>query len=93
MTASSEPATPAAFSDPTDRRRVLVELTQHARERTYVYYKSHIELSEQLFERYDVEQLELLLGFVRDGREFNERHAAEIERQNRAPAEHTEPAA
>lgn len=72
-------------SDPADRRRVLVELTQQAHERTYGFYEPHIALSEQLFARYTQEQLELLLGFVRDGRQFNEQHAAEIERQNRAP--------
>jgi DNA-binding MarR family transcriptional regulator len=70
--------------DPADRRRVLVELTTLSQSRTAAFYESHIALSEQLFQRYTQEQLELLLEFVRAGREFNERHAAEIERQNRA---------
>ncbi|MGO9958268.1 MAG: MarR family winged helix-turn-helix transcriptional regulator [Solirubrobacteraceae bacterium] len=69
--------------DPHDRRRVLVELTPEIRERTNVFYEPHSALSEQLFQRYTREQLELLLEFTRAGREFNERHAAEIERQNR----------
>ncbi|MGP0053098.1 MAG: MarR family winged helix-turn-helix transcriptional regulator [Solirubrobacteraceae bacterium] len=69
--------------DPRDRRRVLVELTPEIRERTNVFYGPHSALSEQLFQRYTREQLELLLEFTRAGREFNERHAAEIERQNR----------
>jgi DNA-binding MarR family transcriptional regulator len=69
--------------DPRDRRRVLVELTPQIRERTNVFYAPHSALSEQLFQRYTQEQLELLLEFIRAGREFNERHAAEIERQNR----------
>jgi DNA-binding MarR family transcriptional regulator len=72
-------------SDPADRRRVLVEPTPYALERSYPFYEPHIALSERLFARYTPEQLELLLGFVRAGREFNEQHAAEIERQNRAP--------
>jgi DNA-binding MarR family transcriptional regulator len=70
--------------DPSDRRRVLVELTAQARERTYPFYASHVALSERLFQRYTQEQLELLLEFVRAGREFNEQHAAEIEQQHRA---------
>ena len=39
---------------------------------------------ERLYQRYTEEQLELLLEFVREDREFNERHAAEIEQRNRA---------
>jgi DNA-binding MarR family transcriptional regulator len=70
--------------DPTDRRRVLVELTPQLRERTNAFYEPHMKLSEQLYQRYNQPQLELLLEFVRAGREFNELHAAEIERQNRS---------
>jgi DNA-binding MarR family transcriptional regulator len=70
--------------DPTDRRRVLVEIAPQARERTYAFYEPHIALSEQLFQRYTQQQLELLHEFVRAGREFNEQHAAQIEQQNRA---------
>lgn len=69
--------------DPADRRRVLVELTPQARDRARTFYEPHMALSEQLFERYTREQLELLLDFVRAGREFNERHAAQIEMENR----------
>ncbi|MDQ1459830.1 MAG: hypothetical protein QOI08_1314, partial [Actinomycetota bacterium] len=76
--------------DPTDRRRVLVEITPQARERTYIFFESHIALSEQLFQRYTQEQLELLHEFVRAGREFNEQHAAQIEQQNRAQRANTD---
>jgi DNA-binding MarR family transcriptional regulator len=76
--------------DPGDRRRVLVELTQQASERTYEFFESHIALSERLLQRYTQEQLELLLEFVRAGREFNEEHALQIERQNRAQRASTE---
>jgi len=70
--------------DAGDRRRVLVELTAQTREHMYGFFEPHIALSERLYLRYTQEQLELLLEFVRAGREFNERHAAEIEQRNRA---------
>jgi DNA-binding MarR family transcriptional regulator len=72
--------------DPSDRRRVLVEATAAAREGAEEYYGPHIELSERLYRRYTVEQLELLLGFVREGREFNEREAARLEARLRRRA-------
>ncbi|MGD0387195.1 MAG: MarR family transcriptional regulator [Solirubrobacteraceae bacterium] len=68
--------------DPGDRRRVLVELTPAVRELTLRYYGSHAELAEQLLQRYSQEQMELIRGFIRAGREFNERHAEELERAN-----------
>jgi DNA-binding MarR family transcriptional regulator len=70
-------------SDPSDRRRVLVELTPEARRRAGAFYGPHLEQAEKLFRRYTREQIELLLEFVRDGREFNERQAAEVERSVR----------
>jgi DNA-binding MarR family transcriptional regulator len=65
--------------DEKDRRRVLVEVTEAARAGAAEYYGPHVDLSERLYRRYTVEQLELLLGFVREGREFNEREAARLE--------------
>jgi DNA-binding MarR family transcriptional regulator len=70
--------------DTGDRRRVLVEITQKAIDDAGRFYASHAALGEQLFHRYTQEQLELLLEFVRQGRVFNERHAAEVEQENRA---------
>jgi hypothetical protein len=52
------------------------------------FYEPHMALSERLYEDYTQEQLELLLKFVRTGREFNERHAAEIEQANRDARAH-----
>jgi DNA-binding MarR family transcriptional regulator len=75
-------------SDPSDRRRVLVEITPHAREAANSFYASHAALSEQLYQRYTRSQLELLLQFVRQGREFNDEHAALVEEQNRARGAH-----
>jgi DNA-binding MarR family transcriptional regulator len=70
-------------SDASDRRRVLVELTPKAQLDTMRFYQPHMALSERLYASYTREQLELLLEFVRTGREFNEHHAAEIEQANR----------
>jgi DNA-binding MarR family transcriptional regulator len=69
--------------DPADRRRVLVELTPEARDHGRRFYDGHVELSERLYRRYTEDELELLLGFVRAGREFNEQRAREVEAENR----------
>jgi DNA-binding MarR family transcriptional regulator len=62
-----------------DRRRVLVQLTRSAQQNAGRYYEQHQALSEELYKRYSTGQLELLLEFVRGGREFNEARAAEVE--------------
>ena len=72
--------------DTADRRRVLVQLTPELLQRTGEFYGEHIAMSERLHQRYTVEQLELLLEFVRDGRQFNDRQAAALEQRNRASA-------
>jgi DNA-binding MarR family transcriptional regulator len=69
--------------DLADRRRVLVETTAQARDAGR-YYSEHAAQSERLYQRYTEAQLEMLLEFVRGGREFNERHALGLEQQNRA---------
>jgi DNA-binding MarR family transcriptional regulator len=63
--------------DPKDRRRVLVELTPLARERTEVIW-GPFEAFREVLGRYTVEQLELLRDFHRTGREYNEARAAEV---------------
>jgi DNA-binding MarR family transcriptional regulator len=70
--------------DAGDRRRVLVELTPEARRHANSFYAEHAALGESLYQRYTEEQLELLLGFVRGSREFNELQAATLEAQTRA---------
>jgi DNA-binding MarR family transcriptional regulator len=77
--------------DTTDRRRVLVEITPLALEGAARFYGEQMAHSEQLFARYTTPQLELLLDFVRDGRELNERAAAKLEAQTRG-ALHAQPA-
>ena len=69
--------------DGSDRRRVLVELTPQVLERGRSFYAEHQKLSERLYRRSSVEELELLLQFVRAGRELNEREAARLEAQRR----------
>jgi DNA-binding MarR family transcriptional regulator len=74
--------------DEQDRRRVVVELTDKA-VAVESYYGEHAALSEVLYREYTREQLQLLLGFIRRGRELNERRAAEVEQENlrrRSPA-------
>jgi DNA-binding MarR family transcriptional regulator len=69
--------------DPGDRRRVMVEaMPQPAAESAHLYAE-HLAHSERLYRRYTAEQLELLLEFVREGRELNERAAARLEERTR----------
>lgn len=69
--------------DATDRRRILVELTPQAGAHANQFYAEHAAEAERLYHRYSAEELELLLHFVREGREFNEQHAARVEEHNR----------
>lgn len=84
--------------DTVDRRRIHVELMGEAREKAARFYAEHVQVAESLYNRYTEAEIALLLEFVRRGREFNERKAAELEaelatRPERhaagAPAEHT----
>ncbi|HTY95816.1 MAG TPA: MarR family transcriptional regulator [Solirubrobacteraceae bacterium] len=68
--------------DEGDRRRVLIELTPEVVELTTRYYAGHAAMGEAAYERYNARELELLLDFVRRGREFNELRAAELEAAN-----------
>jgi DNA-binding MarR family transcriptional regulator len=70
--------------DDVDRRRVLVELTPGVLENAEPLYAEHMAAAERLYNRYNVEQIELLLEFVRHGRELNEQQAARLEQENRA---------
>jgi len=70
--------------DSSDRRRVLVELTAQAQRIGERFYSEHAAAAERLYRRYNQEQLEFLLTFVRESREFNERNAALLEQENRA---------
>ncbi len=69
--------------DPQDRRRVLVELTEKA-QALEGFYQEHRAHAERLCRQYSEHALEIVLEFVRGGRELNERRAAEVERDTRA---------
>jgi DNA-binding MarR family transcriptional regulator len=77
--------------DPDDRRRVHVQPTEAARGLGDRFYSEHAKIAEQLYHRYTEEQLELLLGFVRNSREFNDRKAAELEAELLARPKHRPP--
>ena len=65
-------------ADPSDRRRVLVEITPELESKADEIYGPLAELGQELAGRYTVEQLELLRDFHRGGREINERLAREL---------------
>jgi DNA-binding MarR family transcriptional regulator len=69
--------------DPSDRRRVLVEVTPKVREGSGDYFAAHIAHGEVLYRRYTEEQLELLRDFLREGSELNEREALKLETEAR----------
>lgn len=64
-----------------DRRRVLVEVTPRAEAEAGRFYAEHAAMAERLYHRYSTDELELLLGFVRTAREFNEQKAARLEQE------------
>jgi DNA-binding MarR family transcriptional regulator len=69
--------------DEHDRRRVLVEAMPRAHADAERFYAEHARLGAELQERHSVEELELILDFVRAGREFNEAQAVRLEAENR----------
>ena len=64
--------------DDVDRRRVLVELTLHERERVAELYQPLIEATEKEMQRYSVEELEVIRDYLQRARRLVEEHAAEI---------------
>lgn len=62
--------------DPSDRRRVLVELTERAQKLSWELMGRPLrEAAAPIMEKYSDAELELLLEFQRRGREYQERHA------------------
>jgi MarR family transcriptional regulator, organic hydroperoxide resistance regulator len=78
--------------DTGDRRRVLVEITPQASHEARRFYVAHAAQSERLYQRYSKQQLELLLEFVREGRELNEAQARRLEQQSRRSRHSARPA-
>jgi DNA-binding MarR family transcriptional regulator len=72
--------------DPSDRRRVLVELTPKAYETAMELMVEPLrELYDPLAARYSDDDLRLLIDFTRQGREIQERHAAWLRERLKAP--------
>jgi DNA-binding MarR family transcriptional regulator len=65
-------------ADPSDRRRVLVELTELAERRTWELWGPLGERGRPIVSRYSVRELELLIEFMRLGTALNDERAAEI---------------
>jgi DNA-binding MarR family transcriptional regulator len=62
----------------TDRRQVVVDLTEHALERCGAIWGPIATAGMARLAEYDEKQLEFLLGFLREGRELQEREAERI---------------
>ena len=65
--------------DPGDRRRVLVELTEQARERGWEIYQPFTELTGPAFARFTDEQLTTVRDFLQVGNDFYAVQTARIE--------------
>jgi hypothetical protein len=63
---------------------VLVEMSPEAMSGADNFYGEQIAESERIYKRYTLDQLELLLEFVRGGRELNDRAAAQLEQRTRS---------
>lgn len=68
------------ISDPTDRRRVLVELTPLTHEVTGLIYGPIAREYQQLARRYSLEDLELILDFMRSGNALDKKRQEELKR-------------
>jgi DNA-binding MarR family transcriptional regulator len=65
-------------ADPTDRRRVMLEITELTEERAGRFYGPLAERSFPLLARYSVAELEAVVRFLRAGTAMVERRAEEI---------------
>ena len=67
--------------DTADRRRVLVEMTERAKERAWRTYGPLVEEGDTLLSCYTAEQLALISNFLRDSRELTDRHRKRLQDQ------------
>jgi DNA-binding MarR family transcriptional regulator len=65
-------------ADPSDRRRVVVELTPELTQKAEELYGPLAEFGHQMLSRYNDKQLEMLRDFARAGYERNEQMAADL---------------
>src|SRR5690242_18667931 len=70
--------------DPGDRRRVLAELTEQARQRGWEVYQPFTELTGPAFARFTDEQLATVRDFLKIGNDFYAVQTARIEQLARA---------
>ena len=75
--------------DESDRRRVLVTLTETAHEELLPFYEPLMRMSELLYSRYTDEELALLLRFLEDAAELHEGVFAELRARLQAGASST----
>lgn len=66
------------ITDPADRRRVLVEMTDLAEDRTWRLYGPLAERALPMLERFTIAELEVITKFLRASLDIVERRAAEI---------------
>jgi DNA-binding MarR family transcriptional regulator len=64
--------------DPQDRRRVLVELTDAARQRGEAIWGPLGSEAADVLDRYDHADLEIILSFLRENRDLLRRHAERV---------------
>jgi DNA-binding MarR family transcriptional regulator len=69
--------------DPGDRRRVLAELTEQARQRGWEIYQPFTELTGPAFARFTAEQLATVRDFLQVGNAFYAEQTARVERLGR----------
>jgi DNA-binding MarR family transcriptional regulator len=65
-------------SDESDRRRVLVEVTEENARRAGPVYGPMAAEADALLKQYTAEELQVLLDFMRQARAFNQRHTARV---------------
>jgi hypothetical protein len=65
--------------DPTDRRKVIVSVTEEAKTKAWQIYGPIAEEGAANAENYTEAELRLLIGFLRSSREFQERHRRRIQ--------------
>jgi DNA-binding MarR family transcriptional regulator len=70
----------------TDRRRVLVELTDEGRSRVWAAYGPLVEEGQGLFAQLTVDELDALRSLLSEMTALTDRHRVRIEAQSRAPA-------